>query len=97
MSASIFTTIYVAAFRPEAMSFLLFIAVSPAVLGLLAMPFLDAPVGEQIVSQERAGAGLIFPETNWVSSDSVYILPGHSVCALPSLGALLCCNQKQMH
>ena len=45
MSASIFTTIYVAGFRPEALSFLLIIAVGPAVLGLLALPFLDVQTG----------------------------------------------------
>ena len=58
MSASIFTTVYVAAFRPEALSYLLFIAVGPAVLALLAMPFLDAPQGKQLHSQEGRDTGL---------------------------------------
>ena len=55
MSASIFTTIYVAGFRPEALSFLLFIAVGPAVLGLLALPFLDAQMGSATSAEEGAG------------------------------------------
>lgn len=57
MSASIFTTIYVAAFRPDALSFLLFIALGPAVLGLLAMPFLDAPSGKEASGREATGKG----------------------------------------
>ncbi|CAL5224648.1 g7366 [Coccomyxa viridis] len=52
MSASIFTTIYVAGFRPEALSFLLFSAVGPAVLGLLALPFLDAQTGSETVTED---------------------------------------------
>lgn len=58
LSASIFTTIYVAAFRPDAISFLLFIAVGPAFLGLLAMPFLDASIGNVASSQEATGKGM---------------------------------------
>ena len=60
MSASIFTTIYVAGFRPEALSFLLFIAVGPAVLGLLALPFLDAQTGSETVTEDGNCKG-VFP------------------------------------
>ena len=57
MSASVFTTIYVAGFRPEALSFLLFIAVGPAVLGLLALPFLDAQTGSATITEDGKGKG----------------------------------------
>ena len=83
MSASIFTTIYVAAFRPEALSFLLFIAVGPAVLGLLAMPFLDAPQGKQFHSQEGSGTGLSFSYTVGFSFDNQCYLAGtQHMCTL---------------
>lgn len=42
LSASVYTSIYVAAFRPDALSFLLLIAVAPTALGLCAMPFFNA-------------------------------------------------------
>ena len=58
MSASIFTTIYVAGFRPEALSFLLFIAVAPVVLGLLALPFLDAQTGNSVITDDCKGKGV---------------------------------------
>ena len=57
MSASMFTTIYVAAFRPDALSFLFFIALGPAVLGLLAVPFLDVSSEEGAACQKDAGKG----------------------------------------
>ena len=59
MSASIFTTIYVAGFRPEALSFLLFIAVAPAVLGLLALPFLDAHTGSLATIEDGPWKGAL--------------------------------------
>ena len=57
MSASMFTTIYVAAFRPDALSFLFFIALGPAVLGLLAVPFLDVSSEEGAACAKDAGKG----------------------------------------
>ncbi|KAK9904691.1 hypothetical protein WJX75_000633 [Coccomyxa subellipsoidea] len=42
LSASVYTSVYVAAFRPDALSFLLIIAVVPTALGLCAMPFFNA-------------------------------------------------------
>ncbi|CAK0787583.1 hypothetical protein CVIRNUC_010805 [Coccomyxa viridis] len=60
MSASMFTTIYVAAFRPDALSFLFFIALGPAVLGLLAVPFLDVSSEEGAACAKDAGKGWRF-------------------------------------
>lgn len=83
MSASIFTTIYVAAFRPEALSFLLFITVGPAVLGLLAMPFLDAPQGKQLHSQEGRDTGLSSTYPVGLSSDNqCYLAWTQCMCTL---------------
>ncbi|CAL8464603.1 g4138 [Coccomyxa elongata] len=42
LSASVYTSVYVAAFRPDALSFLLLIAAAPTVIGLCAMPFFNA-------------------------------------------------------
>ncbi len=42
LSASVYTSMYVAAFRPDALSFLLLIAVAPTALGLCAMPLFNA-------------------------------------------------------
>jgi hypothetical protein len=42
LSASMYTYVYAAAFRPDALSFLLVIAVAPVALGLCAMPFFNA-------------------------------------------------------
>jgi hypothetical protein len=42
LSASMYTSIYAAAFRPDALSFLLAIAIAPVALGLCALPFFNA-------------------------------------------------------
>ena len=72
MSASIFTTIYVAGFRPEALSFLLFIAVGPAVLGLLALPFLDAQTGNAVIRDDCKWKGVTpFHRAEQMSQDEL--------------------------
>ena len=41
LSASLMSTIYVAAFQPDGLSFLLFVACLPVVVGLATIPFLN--------------------------------------------------------
>ncbi|KAK9815489.1 hypothetical protein WJX72_004521 [[Myrmecia] bisecta] len=41
LSASVFTTLYVAFFQPDAVRFLVFLAVAPAAVGLAALPFIN--------------------------------------------------------
>ena len=89
MSASMFTTIYVAAFRPDALSFLFFIALGPAVLGLLAVPFLDVSSEEGAACQKDAGKG----EQPLGKSSCLLMLPtcGMHSCCGPAVATLLLC------
>eukprot|EP00884_Botryococcus_braunii_P017132 jgi/Botrbrau1/4101/Bobra.152_3s0049.1 len=41
LSASVFTSIYVGFFQPDALDFLLFLAVAPALVNLLCLPFIN--------------------------------------------------------
>ncbi|KAK9818151.1 hypothetical protein WJX72_007867 [[Myrmecia] bisecta] len=41
ISAATYTTLYVAAFRPHAIRFLLFIGIAPVVIGIVAIPFMN--------------------------------------------------------
>lgn len=62
LSASVYTSVYVAAFRPDALSFLLIIAVVPTALGLCAMPFFnalpDAAAADGDGNAKSIGAGI---------------------------------------
>jgi hypothetical protein len=64
LSASVYTSVYVAAFRPDALSFLLIIAVVPTALGLCAMPFFnalpDAAAADGDGNAKSIGAGTPF-------------------------------------
>ena len=53
LSASICATIYIGVFKPHELSFLLFLALFPAALGLLALPLLNVvPFEEQSQSPD---------------------------------------------
>jgi Nodulin-like len=53
LSASVFTAVYVAAFRPRVFDFLLFLALAPAALGLLATALVN-----QVPCVQAPGSGM---------------------------------------
>lgn len=61
LSASVYTSIHVAAFRPDALSFLLLIAIAPTVLGLCAMPFFNALPDAAITDSNAKATGALQP------------------------------------
>ncbi len=69
LSASVYTSVYVAAFRPDALSFLLLIAIAPTVIGLCAMPFFnalpDTAAGDDDNAKTTGAITLEFIERMW--------------------------------
>ncbi|EIE19129.1 Nodulin-like-domain-containing protein [Coccomyxa subellipsoidea C-169] len=85
LSASVYTSMYVAAFRPDALSFLLLIAVAPTALGLCAMPLFNAlPEATAGTEDENAKAtGVRFG----VAYNVVITLGLYQLCTCGLLGA----------
>lgn len=84
LSASVFTAVYLAAFRPDAAAFLACVAAAPVLLGAIALPLFNAvPFAQDAAAEAPAVAG--------VSCSGV--VPAHACTSRRRVGVATCSHR----